>query len=219
MVEAPKQPKVTTEVERWGKVSQAVINHVVPRSMTALSTYEGALCTCVRYSGSGSLVVEFEGETNTPTTPTNVSLWKQLHFQIVMEVEEEGTKVDKEDREEEKKSTALLPFLHAFSSSRKKRVLFKIPLFEATVITGSQIKLDTQGTSPPSKYKYAFGISTPSGTVAFVTATSEEVSEWTSELTKVRSSLLLRVPYEAVSLTCRFATHSSLARQSASHKT
>ena len=133
------EAKVTSEVERWGKVSKAV-NHVPPRSATALSTYEGALCTCVRYAGSGALVVEFEGETNTPTTPTNVPLWKQLHFQIVMEEEEgAGAKGGEEEVEEEKKSAALLPYLHAFSSSRKKRVLFKIPLFEATILTGSQV--------------------------------------------------------------------------------
>ncbi|GMH84062.1 hypothetical protein TrST_g11224 [Triparma strigata] len=171
--------KVVNELDRWSNVVKTV-NHIPSPSATAISTFEGPLCTCVKYDdklGDGSLVVEFEGETNTRNTPTNTAIWKQLYFQVVMEPEEptdEETKVNNPN--------VLLPSLHAFSSSHKRRVLFKIPLSNGCVVAGG--KFNTAGMIIPKKFPFGFGVVTPQGTVVFGCSDSKAVSQWTSELTK-----------------------------------
>lgn len=74
----------------------------------------------------------------------------------------------------------LLPSLHAFSNSHKKKMLFKIPLSNGCVVAGG--KFDTMGMTVPKKFPFGFGVATPEGTVVFGSADSKVVSQWTSEV-------------------------------------
>ena len=117
---------------------------------------EGSMATCVEYEG---------GEAGGMEGP-----WKELHFTLVMEKEDD----------------AVLPFLHCYSSSRKRRLLFKAGVANSALYVGGG-----EGLPVPEKYGYGFGLSLGGdvmdggGGIAVLCSNSlQEVGKWVAITSK-----------------------------------